>query len=46
MIKITPWKDHVVITIPVYREWTGGPGPIREVHIWTDHHWGESVSKI
>lgn len=49
MIKITPWEDHVVITIPIYREWTGANGtfgPPREVHIWTDHHWGEDVSKI
>lgn len=44
IIRLIPWQDHVVISIPVYREWDN---PINErIHIWTDHHWRKGVSKI
>lgn len=44
IIRLTLWQDHIVISIPVYREWDS---PINErIHIWTDHHWGEGVSKV
>lgn len=46
MIRITPWKGHIVISIPIYQEWDSPNIESMRIHIWTDHHWGKGISKI
>jgi hypothetical protein len=57
IIRLTPWLGHIVISIPLVphgREdvdpWTASfLDTSRKTylhHMWTDHHWGEGISKI